>query len=381
MKKILVLCMFLLFITCGCGKFDSTSAVKEFTSDVNNSKSYKLKGSMEIVNNEETFTYSLEAYYLKENYYKVVLVNQTNNHEQIILRNEDGVYVVTPSLNKSFKFQSEWPFNSSQAYILASLVNDIKNDKNVTLEETENNYILKSIVNYPNNAELTYQKIYFDKKMNIESVEVYNKDDIAKIKVTFTSVDLKAGLDEDDFILDDLIDEDCCDDANCIGSECENTTDNKTNEPNKDNNESNTTNINGKETTDNETTTDSMESTETNSTLESIIYPLYIPSNTHLKASEKVDTDTGDRVILTFAGDKDFVLIEEVTNVSKNFEIIPVYGDPMMVSDTVAALSANSLSWSSGNVDYYLASNDLSQEEMLTIASSLGNSTAVVESK
>ena len=95
MKKIIVLCLFLVFITCGCGKFDKDTAIKEFVSDVNSSKSYKIKGSMEIVNNEETFNYSLETYYLKDNYYKVILVNQTNNHEQIILRNDDGVYVLT----------------------------------------------------------------------------------------------------------------------------------------------------------------------------------------------------------------------------------------------------------------------------------------------
>ena len=33
--------------------------------------------------------------YMKDDYYKVVLVNQTNNHEQIILKNEDEVYVKT----------------------------------------------------------------------------------------------------------------------------------------------------------------------------------------------------------------------------------------------------------------------------------------------
>lgn len=52
-----------------------------------------------------------------------------NNHEQIILRNKDGVYVVTPSLNKSFKFQSEWPYNNSQVYLLQSIVDDIKDDE------------------------------------------------------------------------------------------------------------------------------------------------------------------------------------------------------------------------------------------------------------
>ncbi|MBQ6687309.1 MAG: outer membrane lipoprotein carrier protein LolA [Bacilli bacterium] len=365
MKKLLVLCLLLLFITAGCGKVTKESAVKTFVSDVNGSKSYKINGKMEIVNNEETFTYSLEAYYLKDNYYKVILVNQTNNHEQIILRNNDGVYVVTPSLNKSFKFQSEWPFNSSQAYILESLVQDIKNDENVTMEETENNYILKSSVNYPNNTELTYQKIYFDKKMNIESVEVYNKDDIVKIKVAFTNVDLKAGLDNDDFVLDDLIDDDCCGNVDCTNKNCENPEMDDT----TDNNE-----------TPNQTTENSS-SEQTSGSIESIIYPLYVPTNTHLKTSEKIDTENGERVILTFSGDKDFILIEETAKTSEDFEVIPVFGDPMMVSDTLAALSANSLSWSTNNIDYYLASNDLSQEEMITIASSIGNTKTVLESK
>ena len=356
MKKIVVLCIMLLFITCGCGKMTKESAVKDFIGDVNSSKSYTLKGTMEIVNNEETFIYSLEANYLKGDYYKVMLVNQTNNHEQIILRNNDGVYVITPSLNKSFKFQSEWPYNSSQAYILASLVNDVKNDKDVLLEETENNYILKSKVNYPNNTELNYQKLYFDKKMNLESVEVYNDQDIPKISVVFTSVDLKANLDEDDFLLEDLIDEEvCCKEETCTDSKCpENSSDGN-----------------------NDTSIDKAESEETSNVLESVIYPLYIPSNTHLSASEKIDTDSGERVILTFAGDKDFILIEETASISSEFEIIPVYGEPMMVADTVAALSASSLSWSSGNIDYYLASNELSQEEMLTIAASLGNTQGV----
>ena len=70
--------------------------VKDFTDQVNNSKSYVLKGTMEIYSDEDTFTYSVEANYLKDNFYKVLLVNQTNNHEQVILRNNDGVYVITP---------------------------------------------------------------------------------------------------------------------------------------------------------------------------------------------------------------------------------------------------------------------------------------------
>ncbi|MCI8310555.1 MAG: outer membrane lipoprotein carrier protein LolA, partial [Clostridia bacterium] len=107
------------------------------------------------------------------------------------------VYVVTPALNKSFKFQSEWPENSSQSYILSSILKDIKNDKEMTIEEKDKGYVIKSKVNYPNNKELTYQKIYFDKNMNLESVEVYNNENIVNIKVMFSSVNLKGGLEEE----------------------------------------------------------------------------------------------------------------------------------------------------------------------------------------
>ena len=366
MKKIITLGLGLMLLITGCGKQTEEDLVAKFTKKVENAKSYVLKGNMEILSNEETFTYSLEANFLKDDNYKVTLVNQTNNHEQIILKNSDGVYVVTPALNKSFKFQSEWPSNSSQSYILSSILNDIKNDNEMTLEEQDKNYVVTTKVNYPNNSNLTYQKIYFDKDMNLEKVEVYDKEDIVNIKVVFSSIDLKAGLKEEDFLLEDLIDMSTENEENKI--------DNSESKNNQEtNNQNNTTN---NETCDNEEC-----DTKSSNILDSVIYPLYIPSETYLSNSEEVDTDEGNRMILTFAGDKNFVLIEEVANVASEFEIIPVYGDPIMLSDTIAAKSANSITWTSDNVSYYLTSNDLSTEEMVTIAESLGNTKVVSGSK
>lgn len=357
MKKILLLIAFMLLTLTGCGEKNIEDAIKDFSNDVENSKSYKLNGTMEISSGEEIFTYNIDTYFLKDNYYKVILVNQTNNHEQIILKNADGLYVVTPSLNKSFKFDSVWPENSSQAYLLQNLVNDVKNDSGATLEKTDSGYIIKSTVNYPNNEELTYQKIYFDNDMNINKVEVYNNEDIVKIKVTFKSVDLKAKLDEDDFLLDDLIDTEANNDnetkTECDGENC-----------------------------DNQNTCEGENCDEqTNATLDSIIYPLYIPSNTHLSSSETIDTETGERVILTFSGDKNFVIVEEVAKVSNEFEVIPVFGDPLMLNESVGAISSNSISWHAGDVSYYLVSSDLSTSELISVAKSLGNASTVISTK
>lgn len=357
MKKIFILFGVLLFTITGCGEYKLEDAIKDFSKSVENSKSYKVNGTMEISSGEEIFTYSIDTYYLKDDYYKVILVNQTNNHEQIILKNADGLYVVTPSLNKSFKFDSVWPDNSSQAYILQNLVNDIKNDSSATLEKKDNEYIIRSKVNYPNNEELSYQKIHFDKNMNLNKVEVYNNEDIVKIKVNFKTIDLKAKLSKDDFVLNDLIDEPNINETqnndNCSEETC-------------------------KEESNN---CEEGKCEETSSTLDSIIYPLYIPSETHLSSSETVSTETGQRVILTFSGDKNFVIVEEKAVASNDFEVVPVFGDPLMLNDTVGALSSNSISWHANDISYYLVSSDLTANEMVNVAKSLGNSTTVVSTK
>ncbi len=327
MKKVLFLSIAILLLMCGCGKFDITKAKDEFKNKVNTAKSYELKGNMEIYNNEDTFKYDIVVSYQKDDNYKVTMVNQNNNHEQIILKDAGNVYVVTPSLNKSFKFESEWPDNSSQSYILASLVNDVINDDTATLKEKDGKYVITAKVNYPHNKSLEKQELTFDKKMNLEKVVVYDTNNNAKIKVKINNIDYKAKYKDDYFKLNTLIDE----------------------------------------------AEENQEEDEETMELEEAVYPLYVPANTYLKSEDKVTDENTDRTILTFNGDKSFILVEEAANASKEFEIIPVSGDPLLLTDSVAALSNNSLTWTSNNIDYYLTSNNLASDELMTIAQSMGN--------
>ena len=378
MKKLLVTLLSLTLLVSGCGKTGTENVVKDFTSKVNDSKSYTLKGNMEIYADEETFTYSLEINFLKDYFYKVKMVNQTNNHEQIILRNTDAVYVITPSLNKSFKFQSEWPENSSQAYILSSITTDMNNDTETKVEEVDGNFVIKSKVNYPNNPELSYQKITVDKDNKIQKTEIYDEKDALKMKVTFTSVEYNTNLKEDDFKLEQYIKE-------------------ETNTKDTENNQTNNQNKN-EECTDEETCKEQQECTgddcetdnapcegdacdEETGAIENILYPLYVPSNTYLSSSDRVETDIGDRIILTFGGEKNFVLVEEKAVMAEEFEIIPVYGDPLIVNDTIGALGANSLTWTKDNISYYLAGNDLTTAELLAIGESVGYNNQTVSAE
>ena len=331
MKKIFLLLISVLLLT-GCGKVNKDKLVKEFVDKVEKSDSYLLKGNMSIYNSEDIYNYELEVKYKKDNLFYVKMLNTNNDHEQIILRDKDSVYVVTPSLNKSYKFVSEWPFNSSQSYILNSLVKDINNDKDYKFYSYDDKYVIETIVNYPNNNYLKYQKLFFDKNKNLKEIIVYDNNDIESIKVEISSIDYNSDINDNDFNIDNILEDNCC---NVI--------------------EENTSN-----------------------NLEDVYYPLYMPANTYLQSKDVVNTENGERYILTFSGDKNFVLIEEASNVYSEFEMIPVYGDLVFMSGGIGALANNSLSWSSNRVDYYLTSNDLSPEEAINVAESL-NTTVFFE--
>ena len=222
----------------------------------------------------------------------------------------------------------------------------MKNDKDIKYEKKDDNYIIKTSVNYPNNTNLQYEKIYFDKDVSPSKVEVYNSDDTVAISVKFNKINYKANLKEEDFDLDNFIESDCCSDQEECSNQCSTKNDEKP-----------------------------------TTSLEEAIYPLYVPANSTLSSNETIKTEQGDRLILTFSGDANFILVEETSNVSDEMEIIPVYGDPYLLTSSVVALGANSLYWSDNNVDFYLASNDLSGEEMLTIASSMANNQIVSQTK
>lgn len=320
MKKILIV-VFSLLLLVGCGKKKDSDVVKEFETKVNSIKNYHLTGVMDIVSNEDKYSYNVDVTYKKGNYYKVSLINKDNNHEQIILKNEEGVYVVTPTLNKSFKFQSEWPTNSSQSYILETLLNDVLNDNERTVNTKKDSYIIKSKVNYPNNSDLVSEEITLDSEYLPKSVEVKNSKDITEIKMTITNIDIKTNYEKDYFALKESICTDCKD-------------------------------------------------TSTTGSLDSVVYPMYLPTGTKYSKEEVISKDGNERVILSYTGVKPFILVEENIKASTEHETTLVSGEVVQYGPVVGVITETSLNWSSDGKEYYLVGEDLSSEELLQIASS-----------
>ena len=381
MKKILIIGIFVAFVLTGCG-LNKSDALKEFSKKIEDSKSYYLEGKMDIINNEETYTYDVMVSYKKNDNYLVELNNISNNHKQIILRNSNGVYVITPSLNKSFKFQSDWPYNNSQAYLLSSIVEDLNNDENRIIEQKDGGYVMTSIVNYPNNKKLVKQVVTLDKNYNIKEAQVLDDKNNAQIKMIFSKIDLKAKLDDDIFKLNNYINETSENNSNDVknkksnnNSENNNNNQNNSTDNSMNNNPNNDVNTNNNENNDqieqeSENSTDK-ENTNNTASIDDILYPMYLPTNTYLKNQQKLEKNDGQRLILTFDGDSPFVLIEETVTKSSEHVVIPTFGDLSEISDTIGVVNENSINWFSGNMEYYVVSDKMDKTELLEVARSI----------
>lgn len=323
MKKIIIVLIISLLCITGCGKISGKDVIHDFHQKYDKSSGYQLRGKFEVTNHDEVYQYELSVDMKKDGYYKVTFFNTSNQFQQIILKNDEGVFLLTPSLNKSFKFQSEWPYNHSQVYLLDALLRDIDKDSNYTFKNQKTSYMIQTKVDYPNNHKLSYQKILFDKNYHLKKVVVFDENDSVCMTLMIDSLDYSPKFSNNYFDLDSIIDSD-----------------------------------------------QEMEEQPT-SVIEDVIYPLVLPDGTKLVNEEKVSKTNGERVIMTFDGEKSFLLVEETIDVFHDFMVIPTIGEPIPLMDTIGIMTDNSLSWSSGNMEYYLVSDVMNQEELVDIAQSI----------
>ena len=234
------------------------------------------------------------------------------------------VIVLTPSLNKSFKFQSDWPYNNSQVYLLQSIISDLENDDKRTFKKDDKNYVFTSNVNYPNNRNLTSQKVTFDNDLNLTEAIVLDSDDVPNMTLKVKDIDFSPNFKNNYFDLEEIM-----------------------------------STINLEE-----------EAVET-SAIDDTIYPMVLPEGTKLTNEEKVSMTDGERVILTFSGDKPFILVEETVSTMDELTVIPTMGEPAMFMDSLGVLSDNSINFTSGGINYYLVSDVMNQDELLEVANSI----------
>ncbi|QCJ40688.1 DUF4367 domain-containing protein [Bacillus sp. S3] len=329
-KKLMLLItgLMVIFVLAACGSKSQDDVVKELKSKQSDLSSYKVKAKMTLKMGSDSQVYNVEIWHKDPTFYRVNLKNAEKDQSQMILRNNQGVFVLTPALNKSFRFQSDWPQNSSQAYLYESLIKDIVADKEAKFSSTKKHYIFETKTRYQNNSMLPIQEIKLNKSdLSPAVVKVMDPDRNALVTVEFSKVTFKADFDKDDFDMK------------------KNMTRGQLNLP-------------------------AMAKGGDQSF--AVKYPTFELKGTKLIEEKPVTIEDGKRVVLTYDGKKSFTLIQEkVTAKAASTSSTNMEGEIVDLGITIGAISDHSISWSYDGVDYMIASKNLTKEEMIEVAKSV----------
>lgn len=348
---IVVAVLVLTAILSGCGSKDATSIVKDLDKVMSKMESYQGSGTMTLHTGQQPLNYKVEVWYQKPNFYRIALTNEKRDITQIVLRNEEGVFVLTPSLNKSYRFQSDWPENQGQVYLYQTLIQSIKLDDSRQFTTDKDAYIFDVMASNYQNGSFARQKIRLAKDNYApRHVEVTDTNNNVMVEVKFDSFDFGKKFDSDAF------------DMSRNMGKAPDTSQQTTGE-------GDTTIEPSASPTDDGTTAPATPAPESPVVAEPD--PDALPEG--VKLLDTTDVQLGDSmgVMLRYTGTYDFTLVETV---AKDAAVSATSGIMLDLGFTMGLLSGDetkTLTWSYEGVDYRLTTVDLPHDAMIKVAQSM----------
>jgi len=322
-----------------CGKKDAESVVKDLDHVVSKMASYQGAGKMTLYTGQQPQEYQVEVSYQQPHYYRIALTNAKKDITQIVLRNDEGVFVLTPHLNKSFRFQSNWPENQGQVYLYQTLVQSIISDNSRQFTTDKDAYVFDVVANYQSGS-LARQKIWLNKS-NYAPIQVAVSDpnDKVMVEVKFDKFEFDKAFDKDSFDMQ----------RNMTSL--------------KDGNVPTMAGTDEGQQTGTDTPLDSMDI--------ALLEPAYIPEGVTSKAPSDIELGDKKGIMIRYTGTYNYTLFE-----SRSLDRAVSFMESRAVNlgFTIGAMTGDekkTLTWTNNGVEFRLSSDDLPEEEMVKIAQSM----------
>jgi outer membrane lipoprotein-sorting protein len=316
-------------VLAACGAPSKDNVTKKLSDKWNDSKGYELQATMEIKTGSEPRLYDVDVWHTKPDFYRVHVTQSGKDESQMIVRNEDGVFVVTPSLGKTYKFQSDWPAQNSQAYLIGALSEDITADKNATMTEEDDAFVFETETRNNHRKVLPNQKIYINKKTWLPIyVSILDENKEEQIRITFNKITLGTARDAKEYAVE---------------------LNNEESKPAEDEADDEAAKEEGFET----------------------YYPTVNWQGVTLELEEAIKTENGTRSFMTFGGDKEFTIVQERVQRPDHKLPVSIEGDPVDLGFAVAAITEKSIRWESDGISFFIASETLTKDEMIDVALSM----------
>ena len=319
---VLVLCGWKLFFT-GDNVGDQ---LKDLKTDMT---SYHMEGTMQIGEGEETRNFYVVVDYLDNEVdnFRISLTDKDINQEQILLRNNEGVYVLTPVLNQVYTFEGDYPLNTPKPYLYHSVIDALESDYEVT--DNVDGYTITYDISYDNEPTWVKQEVKLSKDLKPVWTYIYDSENKIVAKVLFANVDFAPTYTDDYFTVDSNMN---------IAKE-------------------------------------NVSSSHVSTTIDDLpLIPAVDDVSSTLKEQTKI-TDNNGKVsyILTYSGVKSYTVFQTLveTHQDENYQSITVSGTPIDTLYGIGFMEGKCLKYLYHDVSYEIYSTDLSVAEMVNVVTNM----------
>jgi len=318
-----------LVVGCGAPSEKKVAEQLETHKEHLDTSNYKSTATMTVQMDNNSQSYYVETWYESPDVYRIALGDANKTIHQIIVHNKSGMFIVSPSLGKVFRFTGNWAQNQGHIYLYDQILQQIISSKTVKMAKSSGQYTFDLPIS-PANDVVVKEHVEIDAKtLNPQTVSLLDKNAKAVVTIQFNSFKTGLTFNEGDFDPQKLI----------------NVADTK------------------------QASRTTMAADETVGSIE--------PDRTFGATLTVNETTPDNAQLLRYTGDKSFTL--EEWRAMAGFSGLPsvamaalvdMYGVPAMYN---AGNNAHQLTWLNNGVEFSLTSANLSMDQMEQVAiSTLG---------
>jgi outer membrane lipoprotein-sorting protein len=310
-------------LVAGCGITPSKhNMVSKLQSEANklDDQNYKSTAMMTVQMDNNSQTYYIETWFESPDVYLIKLGDANKHINQIIVHNKNGMFIVSPSLQKVFRFNGNWAQNQGHIYLYDQILQQIVDSKDLKMTKSGGQYTFTMPIT-PANDVVVKERVDIDSStLGPKKVVLIDKDNTEVVTLEFKSFEKNVKYTTSDFDPQKLI------------------------AANSNPNDSKTT----------------MANTE---------FGVIEPNQTFGATLASEDTEDPESPLLRFTGENAFTLQEfrPVRGVLglPQAEVVDLYGVPAVFTGTK---DTHQLIWVNNGIEFALTSSKLSLDQLKQVA-------------
>lgn len=188
-----------LVVGCGAPSEKKVAAQLQTHAQKLDTANYKSTAIMTVQMDNNAQQYYVETWYESPEVYRIALGDANKTIHQIIVHNQNGMFIVSPSLNKVFRFTGNWAQNQGHIYLYDQILQQILSSKSAKMTKSGGQYTFDLPIS-PANDVVVKEKVEINAKtLNPQKVTLLDKSSKSVVTIQFSSFQTGLTFNAGDF--------------------------------------------------------------------------------------------------------------------------------------------------------------------------------------